>query len=324
MSPPSPWLRFRQAAGRALRETGQALDRLGVQASMLATTVHDYYDDPVVYQDHLSRHRQLLPLLWSGRPHVDPGAAYVAPCATLVGSVRVRAGASVWYGAVLRADEVANALDDDVPELDRDRFEDRPHHHGGCIVIGEGTNVQDGAIVTARVGHCRVGRGVTVGHLAQIHSATVGDHCLVGMGSVVLEGAVIESEAFVGAGAVIGPSQVVGSGELWVGNPARRLRDLTPEERRRLHKQSSDYVQVASSQKGVMLLGGNLSPSMLLQQEDEADGESTGSALPAGADSAAPAEEAAEIDDAATRSTSRIHESTLIQPAPVLHGRSIS
>jgi UDP-3-O-[3-hydroxymyristoyl] glucosamine N-acyltransferase len=142
------------------------------------------------------------------------------------------------------------------------------------------------------------------------------------MGSVVLEGAVIEPEAFVGAGAVIGPNQVVGSGELWVGNPARRLRDLTPEERRRLHKQSSDYVQVASSQKGVMLLGGNLSPSMLLQQEDEAAGESTDSALPAGDDSAAPAE-AAEIDDAA-RSTSRIRESTLIQPAPVLHGRSIS
>jgi carbonic anhydrase/acetyltransferase-like protein (isoleucine patch superfamily) len=315
MSPPSVWLRFRQTLGRALRETGQALDRIGVHTVMLATTVNDYYDDPVIYQDHLSRHRQLMPLLWSGRPLVDSAVAYVAPCATLIGSVRVRAGASVWYSAILRADEVVNALNDDSPELDRDRFDDRRHHHGGTIVIGKDTNVQDGAIVTARVGHCRIGRGVTIGHLAQIHSATVGDYSLVGMGSVVQEGAVIESEAFVAAGAVIGPDQVVKSGELWVGNPARKLRDLSHDERRRLYKQSSDYVQVASGQRDVMLLGGNLSASMLVEEETE----STESAQPANNDSTVLVEAAEIIEEA--RSSTRARETTPILVEPAVQGR---
>jgi gamma-carbonic anhydrase len=251
-------MRFRQTLGRALRETGQALDRLGVQTTMLATTPHDFYDDPVVYQDHLSRHRQCMPLLWSGTPQIDANAAYVAPCATLIGSVRIRAGASVWYGAVLRADEVANANNDDQPTLDHDRWDDRTHHHGGAIIVGEDSNLQDGAIVTARASHCLIGQGVTVGHLAQIHSATIGDYCLIGMGSLIQEGAVIESEAFVAAGAVVGSNEVVRAGELWVGNPARKVRDLSAEERRRLHFQSLEYVKVASGQRDVMLLGGNL------------------------------------------------------------------
>jgi hypothetical protein len=103
-----------------------------------------------------------------------------------------------------------------------------------------------------------VGQGVTVGHLAQIHSATVGDFCLIGMGSVVQEGAVIESEAFIAAGAVIRSGQVVQAGELWVGNPARKIRDLSVEERQKLHYQSSEYVKVATGQRHVMELGGNL------------------------------------------------------------------
>jgi gamma-carbonic anhydrase len=275
MSPPSVWMRFRQTLGRALRETGQALDRLGVQTTMLAMTPHDFYDDPVIYQDHLSRHRQCMPLLWCGTPQIDANAAYVAPCATLIGSVRIRAGASVWYGAVLRADEVANAHNDDLPALDHDRQDDRTHHHGGAIVVGEDSNLQDGAIVTARTAHCRIGQGVTVGHLAQIHSATIGDYCLIGMGSLIQEGAVVESEAFVAAGAVIGPNQVVRSGELWIGNPARKMRDLSADERLRLHYQSAEYVKVATGQRDVMLLGGNL-----LTSSEDAEGESDIGATP--------------------------------------------
>ena len=83
------------------------------------------------------------------------------------------------------------------------------------------------------------------------------------MGSVIGEGALIETESFIAAGAVVKAGQVVKSGELWVGNPARKLRDLTAEQREKLHYQSSEYVKVASGQKGVMELGGNLTEDML-------------------------------------------------------------
>jgi carbonic anhydrase/acetyltransferase-like protein (isoleucine patch superfamily) len=296
MSPPSVWQHARQILGRAIRETGQALDRLAVRTAAIATTRHDFFDDPVRYQDFLSRHRHQFPLLTAGKPLISSSAAYIAPCSTLIGSVTVGPGASIWYGAVLRADAGANVesfryetyeefvaakralaskeekgeeavvsqdssqesqshLEYDLPD---DRFDERFGRHGGGIFIGADSNIQDGCILTARTNHCIVGQGVTVGHLAQIHSATVGDFSLIGMGSIVQEGAVIESEAFVAAGAVVRSGQVVREGELWVGNPARKIRDLTAEQREKLHYQSSEYVKVATGQQGVMELGGNL------------------------------------------------------------------
>jgi len=270
MSAPSIWQRFRQTLGRAVRETGQALDRLAVKTISLSTTKHDYYDDPVAYEDHLSRHRHRFPLLWSGKPLVHPDVAYLAPCSTLIGSVRIGPGSSVWYGAVLRADECANAgsyYDDDDNgdaykerpfDLLEQRFRDRTDHHGGGIYIGADTNVQDNCIVTSRQRHTIIGNGVTVGHLAQIHSATIEDYCLIGMGAMIGEGAVIRTESFIAAGAVVKPGTVVEAGELWIGNPARKLKDLLPEERQRLHYQSSEYVNVALTQHDVMELGGNV------------------------------------------------------------------
>jgi gamma-carbonic anhydrase len=263
MSYPSIAQRFRHVMGRAFRESAQALDRVALRLSNVATTQFDLYDDPMPFEDHLSRHRHQFPTLWSGRPIVHPDAAYLAPCSTLIGSVRIGAGSSVWYGAVLRADECANANNLEGPwELPEHRIS---HHAGGGVFIGENSNIQDGCVVTAKENHCRIGNGVTVGHLAQIHSATVEDFCLIGMASIVQAGAVIEFEAFVAAGAVVRRDQVVGAGELWVGNPARKLRDLSAAERAKLHYQSSEYVTVATGQKGVMELGGNIAESMLEQ-----------------------------------------------------------
>ena len=272
MPPPSFWWRFRQIIGRALRETGQALDRVGLQTQMLATTKYSYYDDPCIFQDYLSRHRHRMPLLYSGQPLVHAKAAYIAPCSTLIGSVRIHPGASVWYGAVLRADEVANATNVELPALSNDRWMDRIHHHGGVIVVGENSNIQDGCLVTSRVNHCIIGKGVTVGHLAQIHSATIGDFCLIGMGCIVQEGAIVESEALVAAGAVVPPGTIVKTGELWVGNPARKLRDLTSDQRARLQYQSAEYVKVARGQQDVMLLGGNLGATEVTVEDVLDDG----------------------------------------------------
>jgi len=275
MAPPTLWQMTRQILGRAIRETGQALDRVGVKAEMLAVTPHDYYDDPVIYEDHLSRHRHQFPLLESGRPVIAHDVAYLAPCSTLIGSVVVGRGSSIWYGAVIRGDygqhaESFNkvyALENPDNEgepitepwpLEPERVQHRLDHLGGAVFIGEDTNVQDGCIITAREEHTVIGNGVTIGHLAQLHSCRVGDFALIGMGSVLNPGCVIETEAFVAAGAVIPEHTTVKAGELWVGNPARKVRDLTAEQRQKLHYQSSEYVNVATQHQAVMALGGNV------------------------------------------------------------------
>lgn len=214
MVAPTLWQHIRQTVGRGWRETGQAVDRTALRLASVAQTKYDFGDEPTRCQDFLSRHRQRLPLLTAGRPVVHEQVAYVAPCATLIGSVAVGKGASIWYGAVLRADTTAhaesfnmtdeellqatttpvliektdNTTEDAIAEesngVEKDDstasaltkpslqvsegpFElpdpERTPYSGGGIVIGEDTNIQDGCILTARTGHCRVGQGVTVG-----------------------------------------------------------------------------------------------------------------------------------------------------------------
>jgi len=284
--------RIRETIGRALRESGQALDRAGQELESF-TWLPDKYvgcDPPKKYQDFLSRHRQQMPMLHCGRPVVSPQAAFIAPCATLIGSVCVQEGASIWYGAILRGDTCLNAgsfdqTDDEIlregqqlmlkgGDTDEDggvgtvvetEEDDKPLYElgdknlyadGGGIFVGVDTNIQDGVIVTARSSSTILGQGVTVGHLAQLHSTTVDDFALIGMGSILQEGSHVETEAFVAAGAVVPPNTIVGAGELWVGQPARKVRDLSTEERQRLHYQSSEYVKVALTHP--MELGENI------------------------------------------------------------------
>ena len=313
---PTPWQHICQTLGRSFREVGQALDRMGLKLESF-TWLPDKYvggDPPVRYQDFLSRHQTYKSLLYCGKPVIHPNVAFVAPCATLLGSVRVQQNASIWYGAVLRADTCLNAksfqLSDEeilnqektlrlnpgeVSRLEKDKEDETeeereqqqgnnsdeepdlreykienighrsdPYDQGGAIYVGPDSNLQDGVLVTARQGSTVIGQGVTVGHLAQIHSSTVEDYALIGMGSILGEGSRIETESLVAAGAVIPPMTTVGVGELWVGQPARKVRDLTTEERQKLHFQSSEYVQVALTQQGVMELGGNLGPEVPL------------------------------------------------------------
>ena len=235
-------MRIRETLGRAFRETGQWLDRIGIQGTALATSTRTIGDDPLRYQDFLSRHRHQMPLLKRGRPIISPDVAFLAPCSTLIGSVRIGSGSSVFYKAILRADNCENAENGaEVWELDPQRFRgEYTRSMGGGIFIGNNTNVQDGCIIDSSKGHTRIGNGVTIGHLASIHSATVHDNCLIGMGSLLQDGVVVKEESFIAAGAVVRRNTIVESGELWVGNPARKLRDLTPQERQKLHYQASE------------------------------------------------------------------------------------
>lgn len=280
MPGPTVFARIRHTVGRAIRETAQALDRVAIRAETQATTSQKIGDPKYKFQDHLSRHRTKMPLLKRGTPVVSDEIAYLAPCASLIGTVHVGKGSSIFYGAVLRADDCNMGCGRSSEELEEFKNKDKEKRFiedrdtddtagGGGIFIGEGTNIQDGCVITSKKEHTKIGNGVTVGHLAQIHSATVEDNCLIGMGAILRPGSKVESLSFVAAGAVIGENEVVKSGELWIGNPARKLRDLSDKEKNHLYYQASEYVKLATSQNNAMDLGGNLR----IGSESKADGE---------------------------------------------------
>jgi carbonic anhydrase/acetyltransferase-like protein (isoleucine patch superfamily) len=139
-----------------------------------------------------------MPLFaFEGRePRVSPDA-WIAPTATLVGDVLVEAEASIWYGAVLRADF-------------------------GPIVVRRGANIQDGSVLHGGPDPVtEVGEGATVGHLCVVHGAVVGEEALVGNGATVLDGVTVGRRALVAAGCTVPPGMTVPDGMLAVGVPAR-------------------------------------------------------------------------------------------------------
>lgn len=142
------------------------------------------------------------------RPSVHP-TAFVAPTAVLVGDVTIEENASVWYNAVLRGDFAP-------------------------IVVRRGANVQDNAVIhVTPASGVEIGAGATVGHLCLIHAATLGEECLVGNGSTVLDGAKIGPRSMIGAGALVTPGTEIPEGMLAVGVPAKIRGPLagTPAER---------------------------------------------------------------------------------------------
>jgi gamma-carbonic anhydrase len=151
-------------------------------------------------------------------------SAFVAPNATLIGDVEIAANASIWFGVILRGD-------------------------GPGIRIGENSNLQDGTVVhiASRGLMTTVGRDVTVDHMALLHACEVQDGAFIGMHSTVLDGAVVESQAMVAAGAVVTPRKVVRRGELWAGNPAQKLRDLTEKDYETFRRVAAQYVRLANS-----------------------------------------------------------------------------
>jgi carbonic anhydrase/acetyltransferase-like protein (isoleucine patch superfamily) len=150
-------------------------------------------------------------------------AAFVAPNATVVGDVTLGLDSSVWYGCVLRGD--INA-----------------------IVIGEGSNVQDGTIVHLADDYgVRVGSHTTIGHAAIIHACDIGNECLIGMGATVLDGARIGDRCIVGANALVPQRFVAPPGSMILGAPAKIVRPLAEEELRGLRRWAEKYIPVAQA-----------------------------------------------------------------------------
>ncbi len=163
--------------------------------------------------------------------NLDPAAtridasAFVADTARLIGDVTIGRNCSIWFGAVLRGDVAP-------------------------IVIGEESNVQDGAIIHVDRGRpCVVGRGVSVAHGAILHAATIGDHVLVGIGARVLSGAVVGENSIVGAGAVVTEGAVVPPRSLVLGVPARVVKPVTAEQIERIHGVAYRYTAYAQAYK---------------------------------------------------------------------------
>jgi len=154
-------------------------------------------------------------------PSVNP-TAWVAPTADLIGDVRLGNRCSVWFGAVIRADNTP-------------------------IILGEETNFQDGAIGHSDPGApLTLGARVTVGHQAILHGCTVEDEALIGMGARILNGAVIGRQCIVGAGSLITEGKIFEPRSLIVGSPARAVRQLGEEQVALLRLSAAHYAEKAA------------------------------------------------------------------------------
>ena len=153
-------------------------------------------------------------------PQLGEGA-WAAPSADLIGDVRLQDRASVWFGAVIRADNTP-------------------------IVLGEETNFQDGSVGHSDPGApLTIGARVTVGHQAILHGCTISDDCLIGMGARILNGAFLGPECLVGAGALITEGKRFEDGGLIVGVPARLVRPLSDSEKAALRLSAAHYADKA-------------------------------------------------------------------------------
>ena len=155
---------------------------------------------------------------FAGQQPRVPAGAWVAPSADLIGDVRLGEQASVWFGAVIRADNTP-------------------------ILVGARANIQEGAMLHSDPGApLTVGEGCTVGHHAILHGCILGAHVLVGMGAIVLNRAAIGDHCLIGAGALVTEGKSFGPGQLIIGSPARAVRALTEAEIAGLTQSAAHYV----------------------------------------------------------------------------------
>jgi carbonic anhydrase/acetyltransferase-like protein (isoleucine patch superfamily) len=152
---------------------------------------------------------------------------YVDDQATVIGDVILANDVSVWPGAVIRGDVAP-------------------------IRVGTGTNIQDGSVLHGTHAGPYSGDGfplsigdfVTVGHGAVVHACTVGNHCLIGIGAIVMDGAVVENNVILGAGGLVAPNKKLESGFLYVGAPARKIRELSQDELKFLDYSAKNYISL--------------------------------------------------------------------------------
>lgn len=169
------------------------------------------------------------------KPSINP-SCFIAQNAVISGDVEIGEGSAIWYFCILRGDV-------------------------SSIKIGKNTNIQDGTTIHvtrpnhlanktgAEGGKAIIGNNVTVGHNCIIHASTLRDNCFVGMGSILMDLSVMEEGSMLAAGSVLTPKTIVKSGELWGGVPARKMRDLKPEEVAYIQTSADNYYTLAMEYK---------------------------------------------------------------------------
>lgn len=156
------------------------------------------------------------------------GDCFVADNATIIGSVILENDSSIWFNAVLRGDN-------------------------DLIVVGEGSNVQDNSVLHVDEGsELRLGKLVTVGHLAMVHGCQVGDGALIGINAVVLEGAVIGPQCLIAANSLIPEGREIPARSLVVGTPGRVVRELRADELEDMEQRALGYVERAKRYKALL------------------------------------------------------------------------
>ena len=162
-------------------------------------------------------------------------SAFIAPGTRLIGDVEIGEQSSIWYNCVLRGD------------VNR-------------IRIGARTNIQDGTVIhvdSPKPGSeaglpTIIGDDVLIGHMVMLHGSTLHDRAFVGLGSIVMDGCTIESDGMLAAGAMLTPGKTIRSGELWMGRPAKKLRDMSQEEIAANRMGAAHYVHLAAGHKAAL------------------------------------------------------------------------
>ncbi len=150
---------------------------------------------------------------------ITKGDYWIAPNATVIGSVVLENDASIWFNVVVRADN-------------------------DIITIGENSQVQDGSVLHADPGFpLTLGKNVSIGHMVMLHGCTIGDGSLIGIKSVIMNGAVIGKNCLIGANTLIAEGKSIPEGSLVLGSPGKVVRQLTPEEIARINETADHYVQ---------------------------------------------------------------------------------
>ena len=153
------------------------------------------------------------------RKVITKGDYWIAPNATVVGSVVLENNASVWFNVVIRGDN-------------------------DLITIGENSQVQDGSVLHADPGFpLTLGKNVSIGHMAMLHGCTIGDGSLIGIKSVIMNGAVIGRNCLIGANALIAEGKVIPDGSLVLGSPGKVVRQLQPDQIAEINAFSTHYVE---------------------------------------------------------------------------------
>lgn len=160
----------------------------------------------------------MLYALGDQRPEVN-SECWIAPNASVIGSVILEQDVGIWWGAVLRGDN-------------------------DIIRVGAGSNVQDGAVLHTDPGiELTIASGVTVGHQVMLHGCRIGENSLIGIKAVILNHAVIGKNCLIGANSLVTEGKVIPDGSLVVGSPAKVVRALTDEEIARLKQSAAHYVE---------------------------------------------------------------------------------